>query len=245
VIVVATADFECYHDLVAELRERGVAFTTVSPGDDPPERARLVITGPDDPAPEGVDHVVARPDEAREAVERALAALRGDDGRTVVGVDPGERPGVAVLAGDTVVAVFQLPLDAVAATVREEAADAPDPVVRVGDGARRWSARLVEALSDLPVELVDETGTTPSLGTGARGMGDVLAAVNIARREGERVDGRDIEPSAGEIARVKAESRRRSAGAVTIDETLARRVALGEVTLDEALSAHREDREGR
>jgi hypothetical protein len=242
VIVVSTADFECYHDLVAELRERGVAFTTVSVDDDLPRGARVAITGADDPAPDeaGVEHVVARPGEAREAVERALARLRDDDGRTVVGVDPGERPGVAVLAGDTVVAAFQLPLDAAAETVREEVADAPDPVVRVGDGARRWSARLVDALSDLPVELVDETGTTPSLGAGARGMGDVLAAVNIARREGDRVDGRDIEPSAGEIQRVKAESRRRSAGEVTIDEALARRVALGEVTIDEALSAHRD-----
>jgi hypothetical protein len=110
----------------------------------------------------------------------------------------------------------------------------------VGDGARRWSARLVESLADLPVELVDETGTTPSLGAGARGMGDVLAAVNIARTPGEAVDGRDIEPSAGEIGRVKAESRRRSDGAVTIDEALARRVALGEVTLDEALAEHRD-----
>ncbi|ESS05250.1 MAG: hypothetical protein A07HB70_02291, partial [uncultured archaeon A07HB70] len=150
------------------------------------------------------------------------------------------RPGVAVLAGDTVVAAFQLPPDEVAPTVREAAADAPDPLVRVGDGARRWSARLVEAVSDLPVELVDETGTTPSLGTGARGTGDILAAVNIARRSGERVDERDFEPSAGEIRRIKAESRRRSAGAVTIDETLARRVAVGEVTVDEALATYRD-----
>jgi hypothetical protein len=238
VIVVATADFECYHDLVAELRGRSVEFTTVSPGDDLPGSTRVVLTGADDPAPAGVERVVVEPGAARDAVERALAALRDDDGRTVVGVDPGERPGVAVLAGDTVVSAFQLPPDEVAPTVREAAADAPDPLVRVGDGARRWSARLVEALSDLPVELVDETGTTPSLGTGARGAGDILAAVNIARRSGERVDERDFEPSAGEIRRIKAESRRRSAGAVTIDETLARRVAVGEVTVDEALATY-------
>lgn len=238
-IVVATADFECYHDLVAELRDRSVEFTTVSPDEHLPAGTDAVITAADDPAPETVPHVVADPDEARAAVERALARLRDDDGRTVVGIDPGERPGVAVLAGDTVVTVFQLPLDAVAPTVREEVDDAPDPVVRVGDGARRWSARLVDALSGLPVELVDETGTTPSLGTGARGMGDVLAAVNIARRSGERVDGRDLEPTRGEIQRVKAESRRRSAGEVTIDEALARRVALGDVSLEEAIAACR------
>jgi hypothetical protein len=240
VIVVATADFECYHDLVAELRDRSVEFTTVSPGEDLPPETTVAITAADDPVPDEVPHVVAESGEARAAVERALARLRADDGRTVVGVDPGERPGVVVLAGDTVVAAFQLPLDDVAPVVREEVADAPDPLVRVGDGARRWSARLVDALSDLPVELVDETGTTPSLGTGARGMGDVLAAVNIARRSGERIERREIEPTPGEIQRVKAESRRRSAGEVTIDEALARRVALGDVSLDEALAAHRD-----
>jgi hypothetical protein len=240
VIVVATADFECYHDLVAELRDRAVEFSTVSPGDDLPEGTRVVLTAADDPAPEGVERVVADPGEARVAVERALARLRDDDGRTVIGIDPGERPGVAVLAGDTVVAAFQVPLADVAPTVREAVRDASDPLVRVGDGARRWSARLVEALSDLPVELVDETGTTPSLGAGARGMGDVLAAVNIARRPGERIERRELEPTPGEIGRVKAESRRRSAGEVTIDEALARRVALGDVSLDEAIAAHRD-----
>jgi Tfp pilus assembly protein PilX len=237
VIVVATGDFELYHDLVAELRARSAEFTTRSPGDDLPPETRVVLTGADDPAPDA-ERVVAAPDEAEAAVERALAALRDGDGRTVVGVDPGERPGVAVLRGETVVAACQVPVDDAEGRVRDAVADAPDPLVRVGDGARRWSARLVESLGDLPVELVDETGTTPSLGAGARGMGDVLAAVNIARTPGEAVDGRDIEPSAGEIGRVKAESRRRSDGAVTIDEALARRVALGEVTLDEALAEH-------
>ncbi len=32
-IVVATADFELYHEIVGDLRDRGVAFTTVKPGD--------------------------------------------------------------------------------------------------------------------------------------------------------------------------------------------------------------------
>lgn len=239
VIVVATADFECYHDLVAELRDRAIEFTTVTPGADLPPETTVVLTAADDPAPEAVEHVVAEAGDAREAVEHALACLRENDGRTVVGVDPGERPGVAVLTGDTVVAAYQLPLDDVAATVHEEVATATDPVVKVGDGARRWSARLVDALSDLPVELVDETGTTPSLGSGARGMGDVLAAVNIARRAGDQIDGRRLDPTAGEIKRVKTESRQRTAGEVTIDERLARRVALGEMSLNEAIDAQR------
>ena len=240
-IVVATEDFEVYHDVVAELRDRGVAFTTREPGAELPDGTRVVIraAADDDPLPGGVARVPAGGD-ARRAVEEAVAVLRGEEGRTIVGVDPGPRPGIAVLAGGTVLAAFQVPLAEAATVVRRETDDAPDPLVRIGDGARLQSAQLVNDLDDRTVELVDETGTTPSLGTGARGMGDVLAAVNVARRSGEVTDSREIEPTAGELQRIKDRSREASEDGRTIDEALARRVAAGELTIGEALAAHRE-----
>jgi hypothetical protein len=245
VIVVATADFELYHEVVAELRARGVEFTTVEPSDELPAGARVVVTSPGDDvdagelAAEGVERVVASADESRRAVEEALALLRGGDGRLVVGVDPGVRPGIAVLAGDAIVAAFHVPLDDAVEVIRSETEDAADPLVRVGDGSRLQGAQLINDLDAVPVEVVDETGTTPYLGTGARGMGDVLAAVNIARIEGERVEDRAIEPTEGEIQVIKTRSRERSEENRTITEGLARRVARGELTLDEALEEHK------
>jgi hypothetical protein len=242
VIVVATTDFELYHEVVAELRDRGTDFTTIEPGDPLPERARVVVVSPDDvdsvEVPKGVERVVARGDDARRAVEEALAALRGEGGRTVVGVDPGTRPGIAVLSGEVVVAAFHVPLSEAVEVIRREVDGEVDPLVRVGDGARLQGARIVNELDDVPVEVVDETGTTPYLGTGARGMGDVLAAVNIARLPGDRVDSREVEPTPGELQRIKDESRQRSGGDRTIDEELARRVAAGDLSLDEALDEH-------
>jgi hypothetical protein len=70
-------------------------------------------------------------------------------------------------------------------------------------------------------------------------MGDVLAAVNIARLSGERIEERTVEPTAGEIQRIKDRSRERSADGRTIDEALARRVAVGELSMTEALQEHR------
>ncbi|WP_410766719.1 hypothetical protein [Haloferax sp. DFSO60] len=240
-IVVATADFELYHEAVAELRNRGVDFTTVEPGDPLPERTTVLITGPDDDVSEtDISRVTASGDEARRAVDEALALLRGGDGRTIIGIDPGTRPGIAVLAGETIVAAFHVPLADAVSVIEREAKDAIDPLVRIGDGARLQGAKLINELQGIPIELVDETGTTPYLGTGARGMGDVLAAVNIAQMAGEPIESREITPTDGELQRIKSRSREESEDNRTIDEELARRVAAGELDIHEALDEHRE-----
>ena len=240
-IVVATEDFEVYHGVVTALRDRSVEFTTVEKGEALPERTSLVIVGPEESpaAADSIPVVQADPEQPRRAVEAALARLRSGGGRTVVGIDPGEKPGIAVLVGDVVVAAFQVPASEAAEAVEREAAEAVDPVVRIGDGARLIGSRIIDDI-DAQVELVDETGTTPYLGTGARGMGDVLAAVNIARTEGEPIESRDVEPTAGEIQRIKDRSREESEENRAIDETLARRVAVGELTIAEALAEHRD-----
>ncbi|MFB6297752.1 MAG: hypothetical protein ABEH56_04455 [Salinirussus sp.] len=240
-IVVATADFELYHELVTGLRERGVSFTTIEPGEELPEETAVVVTGPDEAVetPPGVELIEAAAGDGRSAVAAVTAALRETGGRTVVGIDPGERPGIAVSVGETVTAAFQVPADRAAGVVRDAVADAENPLVRIGDGARLIGARILDDLPDVPVELVDETGTTPYLGPGARGMGDVLAAVNIARIEGERVESREIEPTEGEIQRIKDRSRERSETNRAIDADLARRVATGDLSIDEALARHR------
>jgi len=243
VIVVATDDFEVYHSVVNELRDRGATFTTAAVGAELPAETEVVITAAGEPAA-GPEQVEADPESPRAAVAEALGRLRADAGRTVVGVDPGVRPGVAVLDGDTVTAAFQVPLAETAALIREEVADAPDPLVRIGDGARVQGSRLVNELDEVAVELVDESGTTPHLGAGARGMEDVLAAVNIARREGDLVDRREIDPTAGELSVIKRRSRERGPDNRAIDERLARKVAAGDLTLEQALAEHRGDGEG-
>lgn len=240
-IVVATDDFELYHGVVGELRDRGVVFTTIEPHEEVPDGTRVVLT--DEGSRESVAAetvIVADPESPRRAVDEALAAIRGAGGRTIVGVDPGRKPAIAVLSGDVVVAAFQVPLQEAVSTIQRETADAPAAVVRIGDGARHVGAGIVNDLEGVRVELVDETGTTPFLGTGARGMGDVLAAVNIARIENGRViDRREIEPTAGELQLIKDRSRAASETNRAIDEGLARRVAAGELSLEEALEVHR------
>jgi hypothetical protein len=244
VIVVSTGNFELYHELVGELRDRDATFTTVNPGEGIPDTATAVVVGPHDPDPtEGVGDprdvptlVRATPGNARAAVSDALAA--GTSGRRTIGIDPGAKPGIAVLDGGEVTAAFQVPESDVAAVVASEIEARPDAVVRIGDGARLRGSRIVDDL-DVAVELVPEERTTPHLGTGARGMGDVLAAVNIARREGEPITERSVDPTEGEIRTIKEQARERS-GDRTLPDALARKVADGDLTMEEALERHRD-----
>ena len=239
-LVVVTEDFEVYHELVTDLRKRDVPFTTVEPDAEFPSDTDVVVTatGEEVDVPEGVTRVAATPGDPRAALETAVTTMRNASGRTVVGIDPGERPGIAVLRGEVVVATFQVPPETVPEVVHRETADAADPLVRIGDGARLVGARIVDDL-DVPVELVDETGTTPYLGAGTRGLGDVVAAVNIARIEGERIASRDVDPTAGELKRIQNRSREEGKSNREIDATLARRVASGDLTIPEALDEHR------
>lgn len=238
-IAVATEDFEVYHGVVNELRDRGATFTTAQPGEALPEGTDVLITGVDEHPDVPVPVVHADPADPRKAVEEALGQLRGEGERLVVGIDPGDRPGVAVLRGETVVAAFQVPATETPEVVMDEIADEDDAVVRIGHGARLIGARIIENIEDVRIELVDETGTTPYLGTGARGMGDVLAAVNIANLEGDPIETRTIEPTPGELRVIKGRSRELSPDNREIDEELARRVAVGDLTVEEALEEHR------
>ncbi len=244
-LVVATEDFELYHELVTELRDRDVNFTTVEPTEEIPDGAEVVLVGADDDVTvdEDVPAIEASPGNPRLAVDEALATARGHDGRTVIGIDPGDVPGIAVLVGERVVATFQVPPGDVAEIVHQEVADAPNPVVRIGDGARLIGARIIDEIEDVPVELVDETGTTPYLGAGVRGVADIIAAVNIARMEGEPIESRDITPTEGEIHRIQQRSREQSPENREIDAALAQRVAVGELTIEEALVTHRKNGE--
>ncbi|MFB6254833.1 MAG: hypothetical protein ABEI06_09490 [Halobacteriaceae archaeon] len=239
-IVVSTTDFEIYHDVVQELDRRQVDFTTIQTADPIPEQAEVVITGADDELSTDVPTVIADPSDPKRSVEEAILKIRNPQGQTRIGIDPGKQPGIAILVGDLVVSVYHVPVEQATEIVNGEIEQTVDPIVRIGDGARRQGAKLIDNIQGAPIELVDETGTTPHLGTGVRGLDDVLAAINIAQIEGERITDREITPTSGEIQAIKNESRRESEISQTISADLARKVAKGEITLQEALERQTE-----
>ena len=242
-LVVATEDFRLYHDLIAALRARDLPFRTLRTGDTVPSGTGAILTSPREAPRVRFPRVVACGD-VDDGIARAVQLARGMERwrELVIGVDPGARPGVAVVGDGEVLDRRQARSpEEVAGLARGASRNFPaDRVrVRVGHGDPTNRNRIVKALAGegFPVEIVDEKGTTRRTA-----QPDLDAAAEIAAR-GTRVEGRHpAEPTPGELREIQRRSRLGSGGEVTITRALAREVALGHLTLAEAVDRHRKRR---
>ena len=244
VLGVQTSDFSAYYDLVQALRARGVPFVTVAPGEPVPAHVGVLISTPSDP-PSEADAAVVLFQEPHRTIDEALRVLEGAGPfrRCVIGIDPGERPGVAILADGRVLRLVHAPNpEAVLLAVSDALATVPAErfVVRVGNGAPTFRDRILQTLAGLPValEMVDESHSTP-VGTHGQAERDTQAATNIALTPGTPLlasDVHPVRPTEGELRDIQRKSRLVSEGQITISRSLARHVALGRLTLDEAVA---------
>lgn len=249
-IAVLTEVPRLYYLFARELKRRKLEFYSLTFKDRIPEKVRVVLTSEGEA--ERVDFprvVTATEKSVGIAVEKAHSLSRGlreHYDELVIGIDPGEKPGLAVLGGSRVVHAAQL-------ASPEEVKGALEDLLRiyscgrvrikVGNGGGVFRQRLLRVLQDsfsFPIELVDEHATTPTLGRGdfSREVRDIIAAVNIALKRGSRVRSRvEVKPTQGEIKNIQKHSRQRS-GSITISRALAERVAKGELTMERAIELH-------
>lgn len=250
-IALLTSDFALYHDLVRFLRERRLSFDTLAFGEIPGPNVGVILTSWRDlvryEMPEGVPVVaVGKEEELAAPVAEAERVLEGVTGyhEVVVGIDPGKRPGVAVLGDGRVLHAAQVfAVRDVAPLVRGLLGQFPSDraSIRLGHGAPRDRDEILVQLRDLSaegvrVEVVDETGTTPAPGTGPDLPSDVAAAIRIARTPGRPArKGVRLRVSKGQIREIQRESRIVSGGRLTISCDRAVRVGRGELELAEAV----------
>ncbi|MBI2077714.1 MAG: hypothetical protein HYT80_04985 [Euryarchaeota archaeon] len=252
-IALLTSDFALYHDLVRHLRERKLPFDSLAFGERPGPDVGVVVTSWRDslrrdlPTDVPIVSVPVGPDGKEDvgaAVGRALRALEGVEGyhEVVVGIDPGKRPGVAVLGDGRLIHTAQafLPNEA-PALVESLLGQFPADrfVIRLGHGAPRERDQILHELlklqGEVRVELVDETGTTPAPRQRTGMSSDVAAALGIARTPGRlaRTPKRYVSP--GQIREIQRESRELTLGRFTISRDQARRVARGDLSLAQAV----------
>jgi len=240
---VQTADFSVYYDLVQALRARGIPFLTIAPGETVPAHVGALVTTPREAPALHHPGLVAYSDPER-TIDEALRVLDGSGSfrRCVIGIDPGERPGIAVLADGRVKRLYHAPSpEAVRPAIDTVLASMPAErfIVRVGNGAPTYRDRILHTLAglDVQLELVDEAHSTP-VGCHGNMERDTQAATCIALTPGVPLlasDIRPVVPTEGELRDIQRKSRMASEGMLTISRALARNVAMGRLTLDEAI----------
>lgn len=245
---VQTSDFSVYYDLVQALRERRIPFVPLAPGESVPLHVAVVLTTEAE-APAVVHTRVVAFTTVEDTIDSALRLLHGFQTfrQCIVGIDPGDRPGIAVLADGRVVRlVHTASPEAVRPAIESALAAFParDAVIRIGDGAPTCRDRILHTLVGLAArfELVDETRSTPVACHG-NAERDTAAATNIALNPGRSFDPsafRPVRPTEGELRDIQRKSRIASQGGVTISRALARHVALGRLTLDQAVDRYKQ-----
>jgi hypothetical protein len=239
VIGIMTKNFRFFYELVQLMREHREPFVSLDFDDQVPDTVGVVITTREERPLVRFSKVIAtdRPDLA---LDMARSQLKGRESfRTLVaGIDPGSRPGLAIIGDGRVL---------VAETVGspERVADEIDRyrrcfrherlIARVGHGDRTNRNRVIRSIwnSVDDVEVVDETNTTRRTEEP-----DADAAVSIALGSGYRMPfPPEVRPTPGEVRDIQRLSRIESGGRMTISSDLAESVAKGELSLPEALRA--------
>lgn len=240
-IGVLTEDPRTYFEMLGALREQNLRFVSLEFSDPVPANVGVIITSEAEKAKVSFDKVVSESDpDLALARARLLLSGEGDVRDITIGVDPGSRPGFAVL-GDGTVLMRSLagspegvgPL--VENVVREY--PAANVVVRIGNGDRTNRNRIFNTLWDEghKLEIVDERNTTTRSSTP-----DEDAAVEIAMTPGYSPGKRqETEPCPGEIRNIQRLSRLESRGSLTVSKALARKVATGELSLNDAIEHQR------
>jgi hypothetical protein len=248
-IGLLTQDFAAYYELVKRLKEQDLPFASLAFGQQVPAHVGVIVTTPPEAGKVAFPNVVLYRGDAEQCVALALEQLQGKRHYqgVVIGVDPGERPGLAVFADGRLVRVEQVlrPEDVAEAVARAiEGLRADRFIVRVGHGGGALRDRILRDLmrsdrtSVASIEVVDETSTTPE--QFAEHGSDIQAAKRIAMAHGAALRGQvEVRPSEGEVRDVQRKSRIASQGLVTISRDLARDVVRGKLTLDEAIARMR------
>jgi hypothetical protein len=242
VLAVCTENFSLYYDLVRALKSLNITFISLAPTDEIPSNVGAIITTKSEGRKLDFQPKIEieKDVDIHIAITEALRIVAGKKSydTIVIGIDPGARPGIAVIGDRTMtLAVVQADsVDSAIAKVKSIVCTyARNKLrVRIGHGVPTLRNRIINAALKLnvPVEVADETATTTTPGW----YSNICAARQIALTKGKLITTPyKIEPSAGELRDIQRISRLRSNGAITISKSLAARVAKGELTLETAI----------
>jgi hypothetical protein len=198
-VAVATVSGKAYFILINELKERSIDFVSLVPGEPIPTEAKVIITTEKEKLLISHEKVLVY-DAAAEpsvVVNEAVKVLEGKESyeKIVVGIDPGEVTGLAVVADGKVnqtKACFNIQelTNEIDVIIKNVNLVATRVSVKIGNDVPVYKEMLAALDSVLPpevvLEVVSEAGTDrpAKKGKHRRGLRDIASAIRIAGREG-------------------------------------------------------------
>jgi hypothetical protein len=201
-IAVVTTSGKAYFLIVSELKRRSIPFLSLTPNEPIPIEIKAVITT--EKEKRSVHHervLVYKKDIEPEAlINEASRIVQGKEyyERIVIGLDPGEVFGLAVLADGRIIETgncfsVEETVEKIRGSLRNlEMTPIASISIKIGDGVPAYKERLLRALdevlpSNVVLESVSEAGTDRHLDEAKhrRGLRDIVSATRIAGRHGQ------------------------------------------------------------
>jgi hypothetical protein len=204
-VAIATVQGKVYFLIVNELREQNIPFVSLVPGEPVSDSVRLVITTEQEKNLVKhekilVFHGEGELDNLIGEVKRILLGKEAFE-KIVIGIDPGEATGLAVVADGKVIEEgncysTQEVINTITKTIKNVNFSQTAVSVKIGNGVPVYK-ELLEALDQaLPLqvalEVVGEAGTNKPLKENghSRGIRHISSAIRIAGRTGHIVSRR-------------------------------------------------------
>ena len=198
-VAVATVSGKAYFLIVNGLRERNMAFLSLIPGDPVPAEVKVVITTEKEKHLINHERILVYDSETEPdtVVNEVVKILQGKESyeKIVIGIDPGEVFGLAVLADGRVNETencfsVQEVLNKIKNIIKDIDVSSTVVSVRIGNGVPAYKDLLETLDAALPpevvLEVVSEAGTNRHINENKhrRGLRDIVSAIRIAGRVG-------------------------------------------------------------
>ena len=198
-VAVATIQGKAYFLIVNKLKERNIPFISLVPGETVPTEVKAVITT--EMGKHRINHekilVYDSETEPDSVINEVMKILQGKEAyeKIVVGVDPGEMFGLAVIADGKVNETgncfsIQEVLNKIRNILKNVDVSSTGVSIKIGSGVPAYK-ELLDALdaalpSEVVLEVVSEAGTSRALNDDKhrRGLRDIASAIRIAGRVG-------------------------------------------------------------
>ena len=200
-IAVATVSGKAYYVIVNELKKRNLSFASLLPTEPIPIEIKVVITT------EGERHLIKHERlliyhdemEPEALINETLQIIQGKERyeKVVIGIDPGEAFGLAVLADGKAIQTancfsVEETVERIQSALKHlERTQIASISVKVGDGVPACKEKLLQVLdkavpANVMLESVSEAGTNHDLNETKhrRGLRDIVSAIKIAGRDG-------------------------------------------------------------